>query len=95
MLSRLLATTNHPLTTSPSAITAPSDLEGKTVAIIACCTESNTFKAWRRQAAADSAASTLCLEGKEPLGLSVSAGKTPFFAKTAFGTGTLEVEWWG
>lgn len=94
-MSRLLATTNVSLTTSAAAVTAPTTLGAKTVAVVAGARSSGAWVEWVRQAASDSTYSATCPDFKEALDISVNPGQTPFYAKVASGTATLEVEWWG
>ena len=95
MISRLLETTNVSLTTAAAAVTAPGDLAWKTTSIVAGCRSGGAFVEWERQAASDSTYSSTCLDSKEAINISVNPSQTPFYAKVASGTGTLEVEWWG
>ena len=94
-LSRLLATTNVSLTTSAAAVTAPTDLTAKAVCVVVGARSSGAWVEWVRQAGASSTYSATCPDFKEAIDLLVSAGATPFYAKVASGTATLEVEWWG
>lgn len=93
-LSRLLATTNIPLTTSPKAVTAPDGMPKSTGVLVGCVDSSGEWVKWDRQAASGSTYSATCLAGKEGLPIGVSGGKTPFYAKMPLGAGTLQVEWW-
>lgn len=95
MLSKLLGTSNVSLTTTPAAVTVPSTLGSKCVAVVMSAETGGSLVVWERMVASDSSATKFCPATEISLEITANPGQTIFYADVTADTATLDVEWWG
>lgn len=93
-LSRLVATKNIELTTTPVALIGPDELNLKSEYVGFACLDNGLFREWQRQPLEDSEHCSTRPDAIEMDRIRMGKGQTIFWVKVESGTGTLEVEWW-